>query len=239
MKDYEALLRLQEIDLELIRNARQLRAMPQHKKIQAINKAEKNVSSQLTQIVGERKDVEMEIADCEAEHARISSDMDAARVRAHAGDASYREVKNLEAQLSDLAKRLEKTEYKHGIALEHLEKAARAEKNARALMEKLGAEKAVQQDSLEKASAQINERNEALVGERREVVGLLDDDIIARYEAASRRFGGLAVESLRGNIPSTCGVSIQPSQYADLKDAGTITECPYCHRLLVIREEDR
>ena len=64
----------------------------------------------------------------------------------------------------------------------------------------------------------------------------LDEDTLARYDAAAKRFGGLAVEKLEGNVPSVCRVKLQPSLFSDLKHAGSIAECPYCHRLLVTEE---
>ena len=73
-----------------------------------------------------------------------------------------------------------------------------------------------------------------LAAERKSVVADLSGEVLARYEAASRRFGGLAVERLAGNLPSVCRVKLQPSQFSDLRRAGAeVTECPYCHRMLV------
>jgi len=37
-------------------------------------------------------------------------------------------------------------------------------------------------------------------------------------------------------VPSICRVKLQPSLFSDLKKADAITECPYCHRLLVTQE---
>ena len=50
MTEPQALLRLQEIDLELMRINSQLKAMPQQKKLEAIKAAERNITSKLTAI---------------------------------------------------------------------------------------------------------------------------------------------------------------------------------------------
>ena len=46
-----------------------------------------------------------------------------------------------------------------------------------------------------------------------------------------------AVERLAGNVPSVCRVKLQPSSFHDLAHGDEITECPYCHRILITSEE--
>ena len=76
MNDYEALLRLQQIDLELMRDSRRLKAMPQQKRIQAADAAKRKVAGELTKIVGQRKDAELELQDAEAEHEHLMQKTD-------------------------------------------------------------------------------------------------------------------------------------------------------------------
>ena len=40
-----------------------------------------------------------------------------------------------------------------------------------------------------------------------------------------------------GNVPSVCRVKLQPSLFHDLAHGDEITECPYCHRILITSEE--
>jgi len=64
----------------------------------------------------------------------------------------------------------------------------------------------------------------------------LSEEVLATYDAAVKRFGGLAVESLSSNVPSTCRVKLQPAIFQKLQRGPRITECPYCHRMLVVLE---
>lgn len=236
MNDYEALLRLQEIDLELMRHDRALKAMPQQKKMAAIDAAKRKVQGELTKIVGQRKDAELEVSESEEQHERLLRDMDEVRARAAERAADYRQTIDLEAQLTSLAKKVEKIEYRHGSEVERLDRLRKAERNARDLLERLDRERSGQQESYERASADLMAEVRKLAGERKQMLACLDEGTIAKYDAASSRFGGLAVEQLRGNVPSVCRVKLQPSQFADLRRTGSITECPYCHRLLVTEE---
>jgi len=71
MSQQSSLLRLQEVDLQLMRIRKTLAAMPQQEKLRAIALAKRKVATQLKQIVGVRKDIEIELEDNETDHAKI------------------------------------------------------------------------------------------------------------------------------------------------------------------------
>ena len=63
MTHSEALLRLQQVDLELLRRDRALEALPQTQKIKQIKAAAKKLVSELNKVIGARKDAETDLAD--------------------------------------------------------------------------------------------------------------------------------------------------------------------------------
>ena len=105
--------------------------------------------------------------------------------------------------------------------------------DALALDKKLQMEDEALLESLNQSTAQVRQGIRELLAERKEVRQYLSDDVMARYEAAARRFDGLAVETLRASQPSICRVTIPASSFGDIRRGPSITECPYCHRLLV------
>lgn len=233
MKETQALLRIQEIDIALMRHRRTLGHMPQVKKLQAIVSAQKQLATKISKIVGLRKDADMDLEDNEKSHARLKEIVEEVQQKYASGEANYRELADLESQLVSLAKRIEKLEFKHKDLVERAQKAHMAEDNARAMDQKLTAEGESQMDALKRQSADIEEEMKALQAERAELVNNVSEETLQRYNEAFKRFGGLAVESIRGNQPSVCRVTIPPSSFGDLRRGPSITECPYCHRLLV------
>ncbi len=223
MSESEALVRLQQTDIELMRLHRTLDAMPQAAKLAAIAKAQRKLQSQLTLIIGQRKDAEMDVAENQ-------------QVEAAQRQASFREARDVEAHLTALAKQQEKLEHAYLEKAETLDKATRAEKNARDLAAKLDAEKAATQESFERDSADLRAEVRKLEAERKQAEAEITVDVLDCYEKASKRFGGLAVEYLRGNVPSVCRVKLPPADFGKLSRGPEITECPYCHRILVTRE---
>lgn len=233
MSESQALLRLQEIDLQLMRDSHALRQMPQQKRLAALAQAKKKLKSELQKIVGQRKDAQMELDDNEERHIRLLQIMDEVREKAH--ESGYREVGDIESQLTSLAKKVEKLEFAHGELQASLGKLEKAEANARALGDRLDSEGEELEASYKRDSADIMARVRELARERKAVLAQLSPQTARTYDEKSKRFGGLAVERLQGNVPSVCRVKLQPSQYGDLRRAGEpIAECPYCHRMLVV-----
>ena len=234
----DTLVRLQEVDLELLKHASTLSAMPQRKRLQTIELAARKVASELTGIVGQRKDAETEIADAEEALAHYREKTVEVQAAADAGEHTHREIRDFEQQLTSLAKRIEKSEYTLRPLHEQLERLERAEKNARATAERLEAERTATEAALADGSSSLRAEIVRLSHERDDLAGRLAPELLERYEAARKRFKGLAVERLRGNVPSVCRVKLQPSQFHDLSQGEEITECPYCHRILITSEEE-
>ena len=237
MTEAAALLSLQDLDLRLLKLASSLAKMPQQARLRTIELARKKVAAELTGIVGQRKDAQIEIEETEAELAHYREKSAEVQAQADSGALTHRELRDYERQLTSLAKRIEKCEYALGPARERLERLERAERNARRTEERIESERAATQASLDEGSKSIRAEIVSLSREREAAAGALTAGHLATYEAARKRFRGLAVERLNGNVPSVCRVKLQPSQFHDLSHGDEITECPYCHRILITSEE--
>lgn len=234
----DTLVRLQEVDLELLKHASTLSAMPQRKRLQTIELAARKVATELKGIVGQRKDAETEIADAEEALAHYREKTAEVQAAADAGEHTHREIRDFEQQLTSLAKRIEKSEYTLRPLREQLERLERAERNARATSERLEAERTATEAALADGSSSLRAEIVRLSNERSDLAGRLAPELLERYEVARKRFKGLAVERLHGNVPSVCRVKLQPSQFHDLSQSEEITVCPYCHRILITSEEE-
>lgn len=233
MKETEALVRIQQIDLAVMRNKRKLANMPQAKRVQAVVAARKKLATQISKIVGQRKDAQMDLDENEAAHASLKEDVSEIQRKYAEGAAGYRELADLQAQLTSLAKRMEKLEFMHPKLEERLLKIQVAEQNALDMDKRLRDEGTALIESLKRDSADVEADLKSLAKERAAIVGNLSDEVLGRYEESAKRFGGLAVETLRGNQPSVCCVTIPPSSFGDIQRGPAITTCPYCHRMLV------
>ncbi len=244
MQDYEALLKLQDIDLELMRINSKLKAMPQQKKLAAVEMSKKKLQRDMTKVLGQRKDAQMDLDQNEAERLHLLDVQRDIRAQAQA-ENDHRHMADYENSLSTLAKKIEKCEHLRGQLEENLATIQKAEANAHALMDRIDQEEAAIKQSLQEDSADLMKHVAELARDRKRMLSFLDEKTQADYDKAFKRFHGLAVERLqvrtKGKIdewvPSVCRVSLQSSQRADLVRKGSITSCPYCHRMLVTKED--
>ena len=237
MTEATALLALQDLDLRLLKLASQLSSMPQQEMLRKIDQLSKRVSSEITRIMGQRKDAQMEIEEIEAALAHYREKTAEVQAEADSGAHTHREVIDLERQLTSLAKHIEKSEFRLGPAREQLRRLEYAEHNAKRTLAETENRRVLVQNSLEKESKGIRSDIVRLSREREAAAAALAPERLAAYESARKRFKGLAVERLVGNVPSVCRVKLQPSQFHDLAHGDEITECPYCHRMLITSEE--
>ena len=237
MGQARALLRLQEIDLELIRSKSHLEKLPEKERITKLRTASRKVSAELSHLVGERKDLEMELEDNAAEREKVSKQVDEAQAKVEGGEVDFRAIKDLEAQLTTYAKRLEKLDFdREQLEGKVLDLRAREAEHT-SWLERSKAEEQKALVSYKREIAQVGAHVRELTTEREDVVAELEPDTYERYKKASERFGGLAVERLNGDTPSICRVSLQPSSYAKIRSVTGFCECPYCHRILVVNDD--
>ena len=171
MRDHEALLRLQEIDLTLMRISARLKAMPQEQRLEVVKRSERKLQSELSRIVGQRKDSEMELEETDEERSRLLEAQQQVRQAALA-ETNHRQIKGYEERLSSLAKKLEKLSHDKSEKIQFVEKLRRAESNAHALLERLDIQRRGLVASKERDSSDLMDRAAKLAKERKELLGV-------------------------------------------------------------------
>lgn len=236
MSEASDLTHLQDTDLRLLQLAAQLQAMPQSKRLARIAEARREVSSRLVRVVGRRKDLEMEMGELRGRRDDLDAKTREVRAEAERRAADFRATNDIEAQLTSLAKRSEKVVFTLGEREEELARVREAEEKGTALRQRLDDEARVTQESFDRDTAALQSEVRRLSEEARRTRERLPKDLLARYDAARKRFSGLAVETLHGNVPTVCRVALQPGAFQKLSRGPVIAECPYCHRILVTEE---
>ena len=236
MSDVSSLVRLQEIDISLLRIENQLKKMPEQERLAKVADAKKRISAQLSRVLGERKDVEMDIEELEERHSMLEAKVEEVRSTADERVRNFRQVNDLEAQLTSLAKKIEKCEYELGPLMDRLEALKASEAHGIELATQLEEQEVALREQFRQSTVNMREEVQALMAERNSIVESMDENLIYRYDKARKRFSGLAVEILKGDTPTTCRVKLQPGGVQQLLRGPIITECPYCHRILITEE---
>lgn len=225
------LLELQDADLALMRDRETLEQMPEVKELARKRKLYLKLKSEATQLYARKKDVQTDLSDLD--EAELAAEQDIHDVQRSTDKSDYRSVQELEVQLSLIAKRQDKIAFarkEREGELADIE--AKAAKLAAYIHEFEQTVKDETREAREHAAA-IKKGVEETERTRARLIASLDPEVLERYDAASKRFRGLAVERLEGDVPSICRTALQPAALGDLRRTGEVGECPYCHRILV------
>ncbi|MDR3315849.1 MAG: C4-type zinc ribbon domain-containing protein [Coriobacteriales bacterium] len=234
ISDARTLLELSSTDYALLRLKKQLDTLPQRKKLLDLRTKRAEVEKKVLQIEALRSDCEQVIKRLQDEEASLRAKADEVQ---HKVDetSNYKEVGNLSKEIEGFAKRIEKIEFETLRQLERSDKIAQVEKQVHAALAKLN-----KQDEELIASFQADGgalQKEMFVAQklRQTLAESLPAELLERYEKARQAKGGTGAAHLELTHCSGCRVELTDGQLAALKSGPEISECPYCHRLLVVQ----
>ena len=237
MNDGSRLLKLQDTDLELQRHRDHLAKLPELVELARLRKRLALAREEMLKVKGARKDLETDLADLAEEEQYYRGQVDAAQ--ADAGRLTdYREVQDLEIHLSNLAKALDKVAFDQRDRTEKLDAVLAREAQGASAIERLESQV---KTCAERARAAATDTQDAIAKAqalRSELYDALSDDLKALYDRSAAAFNGLGVETLRDDTPTLCRTRLMEASLDAVKRASSIGECPYCHRILVIDEDD-
>ncbi len=227
------LLKLQELDLELDRTQQQLKTMPELKELATKRKKHQQIKSEVMRLYAARKDADIELEELDIAEKRCS--FKTAELQQKPCDSSdYKQVQELEKDLSLIAKELDKIAFKRESAKAVQVDALKQEARAKKILAEFEKTLIADAQSAKKLAEGLQKTIETLTGQRDAAAAQLPQETLSEYEKLRKQHGGLAVESIDGNVPSVCHTALQASSMDELRHANELTHCPYCHRLLVI-----
>lgn len=239
MSEAQELLRLQELDLSLLRSKTALAKLPQKEQLQTVRLAIKKCDSKFLRLRGLVRDLEHALRDNRGEKSRFEGFVSEAKQQTQEAGSEYRRLQSLEQQLSYLAKQIEKLDFSYRALREDYLKQHAALTRLEAMLKEL---KARERELCESGAKKAQEISDTIALAQSEIKALkktLSPELLARYSAAQKNFKGLAVEKLEHNRPSICRVVLRTRDFSQLKrvkDTDPITTCPYCQRILVLEQ---
>lgn len=231
------LIKLQETDLELAKLGKQLGSLPIIDELAKKRAALAKLRAEATRLLAARKDAQIAVDDLDEGERACREAVAAAQARP-LDPSDYRAVRDLEEELSNLAKRIERIEFDRPSARRALSVAEERERKLVDYIKRF--EEAIVDDTRaarEQASA-IQADIDELTRRREHISGRLPEDVQALYERSSKRFKGLCVERIQGNVPTVCRTALQPASMDALRHTSEYAECPYCHRIIVVNEQE-
>lgn len=229
-----ALLRLQQLDLNVLRMKKQLEELPEREQIAQARAKRDAIEKKQEQVRALQSAAEEEVARIEDEddfYARKQADLQQ-EIGSAQGD--YRKLEACTNELNTIAKKREKLAFELDPAAANLEKVhAVAAQISQALAQVDELERRATERFME-IGGELKASIESTSAERDEASRELPDDVARLYAKTAARCGGVAVSVLSGTKCGACRTEIAHERLIDLKRDAPLAICPHCRRLLVI-----
>lgn len=235
--EIDALLRLQQIDLDILHQEKQLESLPQRKVIATARTKREQLASKYDQIRTLEKDVKRKLTRIDDEDASLMKKEHGVQAAIDAGQGDYRNVEARSKELAGIEKRRHTlSEERAGIQAE-ADKIGTMKAQIELAMEELEAEEQKATTSFREIGGMLQNEIANLKKDRSEAADSINDDLRDTYERTVSRTGGVAVGELDGSRCGVCHAPIEGGRLIDLKAHAPLGTCPTCKRILIIQEQ--
>ncbi len=228
------LLELQQVDLQIMRDRKAIDEIPQAAQIKEVRSRLKDLAKRTTKIVGLLKDAKTEVEDNDGRRRTLSARVEEATREGESTD-DYRRAQDYKAELDRLAKRLEKVDFNQKKAKAELERLEGLYRQACQIKAKLDETEASLVEEFKQAAGELKSELERLVARRETLEQSIPADTLKQYRQSCAAHNHVGICKLEGNSCTGCRVELQQAQYEALMQGDSLSTCPVCGRMMVVR----
>ncbi len=227
--EISTLVRLQGIDLEIIKLNRKKEELPSRLHELEKNLAEHDAKIQefnerLVDLRTRRTEIEDEL-ELESERLKKSQQKMSAVTNTREYSALQKEIEDIKSANKRREDELLGIDEEHVLVTEKIESLGTAR-------DVVHSEVVAEQKKLETALSEIDDKVAALHKEKKEVSENVRPDMLAKYTFLSSRRNGVVVAAVTDGVCSACNMNIPPQIYNELLRDEKIMSCPSCQRLV-------
>lgn len=232
--DLTNLLRMQQIDLDLLKAKKKLEELPQRATILAARQKKRAIEQKRDQVGELRAKAEAKASKLEGEDADLAEKQRRVQEAIDGSRGDYRNVEAHTKELNGFAKRRNTLEEELTKLGEELAKIQGVQDQvSRALAEIEKQEKAAIA-SFQQEGGALQADIGRMTANRETLSAELSDELRDAYDRTAARTGGVAVGLLTEGRCGVCRTVIDGDRLIDLKAEAPLGTCPHCKRLLVV-----
>ncbi|NTW27937.1 MAG: hypothetical protein HGA39_01020 [Coriobacteriia bacterium] len=236
MTQAAALLDLQAVDLEILRNKKRLDELPEKQAILELRAKQREVMAlhaRAEVLLGKlQKDLKahqdevfMLSEKIKGEQAKVSASTD------------HRAITSMTREMDGLRRRRDKLEVEAIALMERVEKATGQIGTIDEALEQLKTKDAALVERYKTVGRAAQSEIAALEARRAALASSLPVELAERYEAVRASKGGVGVGRLEAGACSACRMLLPAQRVASLEAGDAIGVCPQCHRMIVVRSD--
>ncbi|MCX8007410.1 MAG: C4-type zinc ribbon domain-containing protein [Coriobacteriia bacterium] len=229
------LMQLGETDIALVRLARELDELPVKTEILHARRKIKELEALLAKADAFVAAAEREVRRLEDEAAAIDEHIASTSAKAQAvAAADHKELHNLMREIDALARQKDKKETEAVAAMERVEAGAAKRTQIVAAIEAARATEAALIERYRIEGGELKQRIADLETRRAGLAARIEPALLARYEAVRSAKHGIGVGRFESGRCSVCHIDLPADKVQAIEASGPVSECPNCHRILVV-----
>ncbi len=232
--DLTNLLRMQQIDLDLMKAKKKLEELPQRATILAARQKKRTIEQKRDQVAEMRARAEGMAAKLEAEDAELAEKQRRVQEAIDGSLGNYRNVEAHTKELNGFAKRRNALEVELTRLGEELAKIEGVQSQVSQALAEVDKQEAAAIVSFQREGGALQAEIARMSADREGMSAELSPELRDTYNRTASRTGGVTVGLLTEGRCGVCRTVIDGGRLIDLKAEAPLGTCPHCKRLLVV-----
>ena len=229
--EVEALLGVQERDMELMRLEARLSGLEEVAQISECRARRRELKGKQDQVTDLADGVAAKLERLQEEERALSEKVAELQKKLD-GTGDHRVVGSITKEMEGQTKRQGENAKEQDALLERQIEAERLDVQLSQMLARVDEREAALTESFREKGGAIKERVQAAQAARAELAAQVNATAMARYEQLRKEKGGIGLATVEDGHCSACRTALQTGQMARLRTASGLAECPNCHRLM-------
>lgn len=230
----DALLQLQQIDLELMRQKKQLEELPQRGLILAAREKKAGIAEKQSKAQALKRETAKRLTRINDEDASLAKKQQGVQAAIEAAQGNYRNVEARTKELNGIAKRRAVLSEELDKITVEVAKIEDLEAQIALALEEITARENAAIDSFKREGGALKLSISQLEQRGADIADALPKAILDLYTKAAARSGGVAIARLDATRCGACRSAIEGGRLIELKSQAPLGSCPHCKRLLIV-----
>jgi len=230
----DAMLQLQQIDLELMRQKKRFDELPQRGMIMAAREKKAGIAEKQSKAQALKRETAKRLTRINDEDASLVKKQQGVQAAIEAAQGNYRNVEARTKELNGIAKRRAVLSDELDKITGEISKIEDLEAQIALALEEVCAREDAAIESFRQEGGALKLSISELERRGAEIADTLPMAILDAYTKAAARSGGVAIARLDGSRCGACRSGIEGGRLIELKSQAPLGNCPHCKRLLIV-----
>ncbi len=230
-EEVKALLKIQEIDIELIRINAQLNDIPEIPKIAACRKKRKEIKGKQDSVISLADDTEEKLSRLQTEEEKLIEQINSLQKKLD-GSKDHRIVGSITKEMQGQTKRQQENAKEQEELLERQIKIDNLADEVAAMLSSVDEKEEKLTQEFKKKAGKLKQQQKELELERAGLVKQVSSVILNAYDHLCEEKNGVGIAHVENDYCSACHTTFSGVQLSTIKAAEGLSECPNCHRLM-------